>query len=565
MVSGQGHPMRFRKRPGEEAKALSSASEGRLQGAGVLGLRRGFCYLFQSGGTSSNHLVARWLFLRALGLIYFSAFFALLFQIRGLIGSHGVLPAAGYLQTLQRVGSLRFWYAPSLLWLDRSDGALAALCWTGAVASLLVVLNLLPRAALLGCFGCFLSFVAVSQDFGQYQSDGMLLEAGFLALFLAPAGFRPGLGRQSLPIRAALYLLLWEWFRIYFESGVVKIQSGDPTWRNLTAMYEYYQNGPLPTWVGWYLQHLPHWFHIGTAGATMGMELLVVWLAFAPGRWRVFCFAVVTVWQAGVILTANYAFLNYLVLALGFLLLEDRYLLRFVPSRWHVRLREREQAVVVQGGADHQRKSASGRVPGAVPAAIALSLVGYVTAAEFVEMFWPRAPLPSAPIGLLEPFRIANTYGLFATMTPHRYEIEFQGSMDGRVWQAYRFRYKPQDPGERPRIYAPYQPRFDWNLWFASLGSWEQAPIVPLTEERLLEGNRDVVELFRGDPFPGQPPRYVRAVLWQYWFSTPEAKRTDGVWWRRELLGTFAPTLEKLPDGRFGEVAAPQLGGPPPE
>jgi hypothetical protein len=166
-------------------------------------------------------------------------------------------------------------------------------------------------------------------------------------------------------------------------------------------------------------------------------------------------------------------------------------------------------------------------------------------------------------VAALEPFRVANAYGLFAVMTPHRYEIEFQGSNDGQTWTPYLFRYKPQDVRERPGIYAPYQPRFDWNLWFASLTSWQQAPIVPLTEERLLEGDRDVLGLFRGDPFAGQPPRMVRAVLWQYWFSTPEEKRTQGVWWRRELLGTYAPTVERLPDGRFAETEAPTLDGPP--
>jgi lipase maturation factor 1 len=166
-------------------------------------------------------------------------------------------------------------------------------------------------------------------------------------------------------------------------------------------------------------------------------------------------------------------------------------------------------------------------------------------------------------VAALEPLRIANQYGLFAVMTPHRYEIEFQGSNDGTTWTPYVFRYKPQDVNERPRIYAPYQPRFDWNLWFASLTNWQEAPIVPLTEERLLEDDKDVLGLFRGDAFAGRPPKMVRAVLWQYWFSTPEEKRTDGVWWTRELRGTYAPTLERSPDGRFQQVESPTLDGPP--
>jgi hypothetical protein len=175
--------------------------------------------------------------------------------------------------------------------------------------------------------------------------------------------------------------------------------------------------------------------------------------------------------------------------------------------------------------------------------AIALTWIFYATCVPLVRMVWREALLPEAPVALLAPFRIANRYGLFAVMTPHRYEIEFQGSNDGQTWVAYPFRYKPQDVRERPGIYAPYQPRFDWNLWFASLGGWMQNPMVPRTEELLLENDRDVLGLFRGDPFGGTPPKYVRAVLWQYWFSTAEEKRKQGVWWTRQYLGTYAPTI----------------------
>jgi hypothetical protein len=518
-------------------------------------------YLFDRDEGVADHLIARWLFLRALGLIFFSAFFSLLFQIRGLIGVKGILPAADFLTRLHQFGGLRFWYAPTVLWMGSGDRALMVLTWVGLIASLLLVANVAPRAALMVCFVCFLSFIGVSQDFGEYQSDGMLLEAGFLSLFVVPAGLFPGWGRRSLPSRAGMFLLLWEWFRIYFQSGAVKLLSGDPTWRNLTAMYEYYQNGPLPTWVGWYLQHLPNWFHVGSAAATLLMELVLVWMAFLPRRWRIACFCIVTVWQMGVIASANYAFLNYLVLVLAVLLLDDRSLRRFVPKKWRPDL---DVPTMVSREAEESREwwlnpLVVWRV---AVTAVCLTWVGYVTVAQTIEMFWPKAPLENGPVAVLEPFRIANAYGLFATMTPHRYEIEFQGSNDGQSWTPYMFRYKPQDLEERPGIYAPYQPRFDWNLWFASLTSWQDAPIVPLTEERLLENDAHVLELFRGNPFPERPPRYVRAVLWQYWFTTVAEKRAQGVWWRREYLGTYAPTAEHLPDGRFVMVEQPTLQGP---
>ena len=292
-------------------------------------------WLFDSEYGLRERLIPRWIFLRALGLIYFSAFYSLVFQIRGLIGADGILPSNEFLAAVaHQFGAGRFWFAPTLLWISTGPHMLTAICWVGMIASLLLAINFWPRAMLLICFVCFLSFVSAAQDFSGYQSDGMLLEAGFLSLFLAPPGFRPGLGRSHPPSRASYFLLQWEWFRIYFESGMVKLASGDPQWRNFTAMDEYYQNGPLPTWIGWYVQHLPHSVHAFATGATLVLELGLVFMLFLPRRWRIVCFFIVTAWQIPVILTANYTFLNYLVLLLGFLLLDDRFLLRVMPQRW---------------------------------------------------------------------------------------------------------------------------------------------------------------------------------------------------------------------------------------
>jgi hypothetical protein len=180
----------------------------------------------------------------------------------------------------------------------------------------------------------------------------------------------------------------------------------------------------------------------------------------------------------------------------------------------------------------------------------------YSSTVLLLLMIWPSAPFPYAPVAALQPFRIADRYGLFARMTRGRYEIEFQGSNDGENWTAYLFRFKPQNPYEAPRIYAPYQPRFDWNLWFASLGHWRSDPIVPRTEERLLEGAPDVLALFANNPFP-EPPRQIRVLLWQYWFTSMEEKREDGLWWRRQLLGNYAPTLGHDANGRIIAIEWP--------
>jgi lipase maturation factor 1 len=492
---------------------------------------------------------ARWIFLRVLGAIYFSAFFSLIFEIRGMLGPNGILPVADYLQAVGvEMHATRFLFAPTALWLGASDGALMILCWVGIAASLLVVVNLWPRASLLVCFVSFLSFVCVAQEFSGFQSDGMLLEAGFIAIFFAPAGLRPRLGKSHPPSRASLYLLRWEWFRIYFESGVAKIRSGDVSWRNLTAMDDYYQNGPLPTWIGWYVQHLPHWFHASAAFFTLLTELALVWMVFLPRRFRILLFCIVTPFEISIILTANYTFLNYLVLLLGVLLLDDRTFQWIFPARFQTWIANGATAAPETASPSWRQRLTPMR---RLIAGACLGLVFYSTTAQLLWMFAPGLPLPESPVRALEPFRIANRYGLFAVMTHERYEIEFQGTSDGTTWVTYPFRFKPQDLRAAPGIYAPYQPRFEWCLWFASLGGWRENRFVVWTEERLLKNDPDVLSLFAQNPFASVPPRRVRAVIYQYWFTDMKTKRETGNWWRRELIGEYAPALELQPDGKI--------------
>ncbi|MGA3045413.1 MAG: lipase maturation factor family protein [Terracidiphilus sp.] len=537
-------------------------------------------WLFDPQAGPRDRLLPRWIFLRTLSAIYFSAFFSLLFQIEGLNGPHGILPVDRFLIAVRgAMGSLSIWYAPTLFWLSSGSLMMKSVVWFGLIASLAALCNLWPRLSLFVCFVCFLSFVSTAQAFSSYQSDSMLLEAGFLALFFAPRGVLPGLGVGRPTSRASLFLLLWEWFRIYFESGIVKLLSGETQWRDFTAMDEYYQNGPLPTWIGWYVEHLPHQFHAATVAVTLGMELAIVWMLFLPRRARFICFCIVTPWQIGVILTANYAFLNYMVLALGFLLLDDRTLRRLLPARsrtalpepapqHEARQAESPPSVIELSAEQMQVPPRIARAPvGYIRtivvcvSALMLTWIAYATAVEMIQMPWPDLPLLSAPVRALDPFRIANQYGLFAIMTRARYEIEFQGSNDGQSWTPYLFRNKPQALNEAPRIYAPYQPRFEWNLWFASLEGWRQNDLVPLTEERLLDNDADVLRLFRGNPYP-QKPRYVRAVLWQYWFTSMEEKRRTGNWWKRSLLGLYAPEITRLSDGKFVVVDWPDQAEP---
>jgi hypothetical protein len=312
---------------------------------------------------------------------------------------------------------------------------------------------------------------------------------------------------------------------------LVKLLSGDPHWRNFTAMDDYYQNAPLPSWPGWYVEHLPHWYHAGTVIITFAVELAIVWLVFLPRRFRVACFLVVTALQIGIITTANYGFLNYIVLALGLLLLDDSTLAR----------------IGLESPAEVPREDTPGfRIYRRFETTV-LGVLLYATVVAFA--FGGAGSVLGLPNRLLAPFRIANAYGLFAVMTPARYEIEFQGSNDGTTWTPYLFRYKPEELDRRPGFLGLYQPRFDWNLWFASLGPWRATPWVVLAQERLVEGSPAVLSLFRDDPFHGKPPSMVRAVLYQYWFTDLATKRHSGLWWRRQELGPFSGTVTRSAGG----------------
>ena len=330
------------------------------------------------------------------------------------------------------------------------------------------------------------------------------------------------------------------------------------------------------------MQQLPHGFHSFIALATLILELGAVWMLFLPRRWRIACFCVVSPFQLGIILTANLAFINHLVLILGVLLLDDRCLqpVRARGGRIFRRISTFDFRILRRPSAGQPVEACDPGLPLPEPglrtsasrvSAVALALkailltwIFYNTTALLTLMLAPYLPLPASPIAALEPFRISNQYGLFATMTRARYEIEFQGSNDGKQWTAYPFKYKPQDPSTAPRIYAPYQPRFDWNLWFASLGSWREYPWVLRVEELLLQNDQSVFSLFAGDPFGGRPPERVRAVLWQYWFTDRATKRATGLWWRRELRGLYAPELDRQPDGKILMLGEPEMLTAPP-
>src|SRR6266566_989244 len=485
-----------------------------------------------------SYSLTRWLFLRWLGLIYLIAFLSLWPQLLGLVGHQGILPAAGFLDGVRQVfGSESYSLFPTLAWFDTSDGFLRFLAGGGAAASLLVTLGIATAPGLIIAWLFYLSIVTVGGDFLSFQWDVLLLEAGFLAIFLAPWElFQPHWGGgsrkwRSPPSSTVLWLLRWLLFRLVFLSGAVKLLSQDPAWRNLTALKYHYYTQPLPTPPAWYMDQLPDWFQRLSVVFMFAVELVVPFLIFASRRLRFGAAALIASLQVLIGVTGNYTFFNLLTLGLCLLLLDDSLLRRFVPHRL---------AAGNAGSGDAGRSSRIRRRLTAVLAAFIL----LASSAEMARRLFGGAILPApvrVAIDRLEPFHVVSGYGLFAIMTTSRPEIIVQGSNDGALWLDYEFKYKPGDLKRPPPWVQPHQPRLDWQMWFAALGSYEESRWFVNFMVRLLEGSPPVLALLAKNPFPAGPPRYVRALVYEYHFTGFATRRTTGEWWRREFKGPYFP------------------------
>ncbi|MDE3067963.1 MAG: lipase maturation factor family protein [Verrucomicrobiota bacterium] len=489
-----------------------------------------------------DYALTRWIFLRALGVIYLLAFVSLWTQISGLIGHDGILPADQFLSEAGRqldargLGPARFYFLPTLSWLDSSDAFLHVQCAAGTVLAGVLILGIAPAPVLGLLWLLYLSLVTVGRDFLGFQWDNLLLEAGFLAIFFAPLQFLPRPSRAAPPSRLVLWLLRLLLFKLMFSSGCVKLLSGDPNWRNLGALTFHYQTQPLPTWIGWYAEQLPLWFQKLSCAAMFAIELGVPWLMFAPRRIRFLGAAAIAFLQTLILLTGNYTFFNWLTLALCLLLLDDFALQKILPAK----LRE-----LFSSSLQPSAFGLSPRWPRAVTLPLAVIMIS-VSLFQIIALFGAPSGLllPVASVdGWLAPFRTINSYGLFAVMTTERREIIVEGSDEGTRWRPYEFKYKPGDVDRRPGFVAPFQPRLDWQMWFAALGDYRQNPWFVNFCVRLLQGSPDVLALLARNPFPNHPPRYIRAEFYDYRFTNFAERRATGAWWKRKFIGEYLPPI----------------------
>ncbi len=491
-----------------------------------------------------DYFLTRWVFLRALAVIYLVAFLSLGTQIIGLVGHRGILPADQFLAAAkqqceaQGIGWERFYLLPTLCWLNPSDGFLKFQCVCGIFLAGLLLCGVAPPLCLALLWLVYLSLVTIGRDFLGFQWDNLLLETGFLAIFFAPRQWLPEFRRAAPPSKLVLWLLRLLLFKLMFSSGCVKLASGDPNWRNLTALTFHYYTQPLPTPLAWYANQLPVWFQKCSCAAMFAIELGAPWLIFFPRRLRFWGGAAIAWLQFLILLTGNYTFFNWLTLTLCLLLLDDFVLGNILPASWRIRSNAPTPQRLV--------KNYWPRALALLPATVFIGLSLFQIAAirgPASRWFYPAAKVNE----WLAPFRTVNPYGLFAVMTTARREIIVQGSNDGTNWLTYEFKYKPGDVHRRPPWVAPFQPRLDWQMWFAALGDWRQNPWFVAFCEQLLRGSPPVLALLKNNPFPDRPPRFIRAEFYDYRFTNFAARRATGAWWQRQFLGEYLPPMSLRP------------------
>ena len=473
-----------------------------------------------------DYTIARFVIERGLALIYVIAFVVAARQFPALAGEHGLQPAARLL------ARTRFLDTPSLFHRGYSDRRLAFVAWTGALISVLLVLGLPQRAPLpvtmtawIALWILYQSIVNVGGTFYGFGWESLLLEAGFLAIFLGNAETAP----QWLMILA----FRWLAFRVEFGAGLIKLR-GDPCWRNLTCMDFHHETQPMPNPLSWFFHHLPRPLHRVEVLGNFFAQLVLPWGLFLPQPFASIAAVLMILTQLYLVVSGNYAWLNWLTIL-----------------------------ACVAGIADPAGVAAAGTFA-PTPAwftALAIAVAGLVV----VLSWWPVRNMASpgqAMNASFNPFHVVNTYGAFGSVGRTRYEVVVEGAADvaaaaadGDAWREYEFKGKPGDPGRLPPQVAPYHHRLDWMIWFIPLSPRYAGDWFLLFLVRLLEGDAATLRLLRRNPFPDGPPSLVRARLFHYRYSTWREWRETGRWWVR----TFA--AEYIPPFGLGDVRGLGRGG----
>ncbi len=471
-----------------------------------------------------NYRLTSWLFLRLLAIVYFIAFASLSVQIIGLVGPDGILPFEEFLFNVhQRFGAEAWWRFPNIFWLNSGDLALHAATFAGILLSISVFLGFFQRTFLIAMFVLYLSLTLAGQTFLTFQWDILLLESGFFAIFLA-----------ANPSWLVIFFLEWLLFRLRFLSGISKLLSGDPSWSGLTSLNYYFETQPLPHIGAWYAHHLPEAVLRAGTGATLVAEIIVPFFIFLPRPFRIAA-AIITIFiQLLIIATSNHNWINILTIVLCLFLLDDKIVRRILP-------RPLVKAILSDRPDFSWIWNAALVVLGSIVFAASLvTMYVHLTGKEL-----PPRVMESANI--VRHYGLGHVYHVFPTMQTERQELEIQGSMDGRNWQTYVFKYKPGPIDRAPVFNLPHQPRLDWLMWFVPPKFPDQLYWFDRFMQKLAQGESKVTRLLKTNPFESAPPKYLRVLAYRYHFTTPEERKATGNWWKRELLGEFPNTPARFP------------------
>jgi hypothetical protein len=465
---------------------------------------------------TTGYWLTRLVLQRSLGVVYLIAFSVAVNQFRPLCGEKGLLPVGRFLRQTS------FAESPSIFFLFPHDSAFAACGWVGIGLSLVAAAGLSERFGDLASMAVwtllwllYLSFVNMGQTFYAFGWESLLLESGFLAIFLGSA--------HSEPNSIMIWLFRWLLFRVIFGAGLIKLR-GDSCWRELTCLDYHFETQPMPNPLSWYFHWMPGWVHKAGVLFNHLTEVAAPVAFFAPQPFSAIAGGLTILFQGSLMVSGNFSWLNLLTLVLGFSTFNDAQLARVLPI-----------------GA-----------PAFVPPAmfhtwavwgLAL-LVGVLSVKPALNLFSPHQIMNTS----YNPLQLVNSYGAFGSITRERFEIMLEGSDEAAPtpatdWRAYEFKGKPGDPCRMPPQVAPYHLRLDWLMWFAAMPSPYYDPWFIHLVERVLQGDRATLALMKGNPFPDAPPRLVRATYYRYHFTTPAEHRNTGCWWRREQVGVYFPPV----------------------
>lgn len=477
----------------------------------------------------NTYWLTRFVILRLLGVVYAVAFLVVIGQIIPLVGANGLTPAHLFFQRISdAIGpSSGFIKLPSIFWFAHSDTTFLIAAWIGLVLSCVVVVGYANGLLLTVLWFLYMSFINAGQEWYGYGWEIQLLETGFLAIFLCPfLDMRP-FPKHAPPI---LIIILFRWliFRIMMGAGLIKLR-GDEVWRNGTALYYHFETQPLPG-------PLSRWFHfLPRVALRLGVwynwlaELIAPWFIFWPRIGRHIAGLVIVGLQVILILSGNLSFLNWLTLIPALACFDDAFWAKLLPRRL-VRM-----AAAASGHAEPSRSIQ-------VTSRIVTAIIGLLSIQPVVNMLSPNQIMNTS----YDPLDLVNTYGAFGSIGTERYNVVFEGTMDPAPdstadWKPYPYKGLPVALDERPPQVAPYQLRLDWQMWFAAMSSPDEYSWTLTLMSKLLHNDPGTLSLFAGNPFPGKPPKYIRAVLYRYKFATPG--NPAHFYWQRQQLGNWLPAM----------------------